>query len=386
MDTTIGPIKIPRKQSTYSIEIGEGLISDVGRWSATALGRESGRVLIVSNRKVFGLYGRKVETGLRERGFKPHVHLIGDGERFKDLRSLENTLRALSQNGFTRTDVVLALGGGVVGDLAGFAASVHLRGIDLLQIPTTLLSMIDSSVGGKTAVNTPFGKNLVGTFYQPKGVLIDVGTLQTLPRREITAGFCEAVKHGAISGHSLFRQTASFLESCKPADFRVPSKFDLLVPELVTLIGEQLKFKAKIVQNDETESSANTSPRSRKILNFGHTFAHALEKASNYRYLKHGEAVGYGIMFAARLSKKLELLGQDEVNSLNDVVRRAGSLPAIIDIDQSKILESFKHDKKRVGDSLQWVLLKGIGKPVIVPDREIPGPAISSTFKTIFQK
>jgi 3-dehydroquinate synthase len=386
MDTTIVPIKIPRKQSTYSIEIGKGLINDVGRWSVKTLDRDSGRVLIVSNRKVFGLFGKKVETSLRVKGFETHIHLIGDGERFKDLRTLENTLRTLSQNGFTRSDAIIALGGGVVGDLAGFAASIHLRGIDLLQIPTTLLSMIDSSVGGKTAVNTSFGKNLVGSFYQPKGVLIDVDTLRTLPKREITAGFCEAIKQGSISGRALFQQTADLLADFKPGDFRVVSKYEPRVPELIALIAEQVKFKARIVQNDESESASNISPQSRKILNFGHTFAHALEKATDYKYLKHGEAVGYGIMFAAELSKKLELLGQGEVNSLNDVVRRAGPLPAIVDIDQSRIRESFKHDKKRVGDSLQWVLLRGIGKPVIVPDREIPGPAISSTFKTIFQK
>jgi 3-dehydroquinate synthase len=256
-------------------------------------------VLIVSNRKVFGLYGGKVQTSLRAQGFETHVHLIGDGERFKDLRTFENTLRTLSQNGFTRTDSVLALGGGVVGDLAGFAASVHLRGIDLLQIPTTLLSMIDSSVGGKTAVNTSFGKNLVGSFYQPKGVLIDVDTLQTLPRREITAGFCEAIKQGAISGPALFRRTSDFLEAFKVGDFRVASKFEARASELIELIGAQIRFKAKIVQNDESESVGDNSPRSRKILNFGHTFAHALEKATDYSYLKHGEAVGFGIMFAA---------------------------------------------------------------------------------------
>ncbi len=386
MANTIVPIRIPRTQSTYSIEIGAGLIKDVGLWPARTLGRKSGRMLIVSNRKVFGLYGKAVETSLRKGGFETHVHLIGDGERFKDLRTLENTLRALSEKGFTRTDAVIALGGGVVGDLAGFAASVHLRGIDLLQIPTTLLSMIDSSVGGKTAVNTPFGKNLVGSFYQPKGVLIDTDTLQTLPTREVTAGFCEAIKQGAISGRPLFRKTAKFLEVFRPGDFRRASKYEQLVPDLISLISEQVRFKAKIVQNDESESPGDTSSRSRKILNFGHTFAHALEKATDYKYLKHGEAVGYGIMFAAELSKNLELLGQDRVNSLNDVVRHAGVLPAIVDIDRSRVLESFKHDKKRVGNSLHWVLIKGIGKPVIVPDVEIPGSAISSAFKTIFQK
>ncbi len=246
--------------------------------------------------------------------------------------------------------------------------------------------MIDSSVGGKTAINTSYGKNLVGSFYQPKGVLIDIDTLQTLSKREITAGLCEAIKQGAISGRPLFRQTVNFLELFKPGDIRHALKHDLLAAELSALISEQIKFKAKIVQNDEGESPYNSSPRSRKILNFGHTFAHALERASDYKYLKHGEAVGYGIMFAAELSKKLELLGQDEVNSLNDVVHRAGSLPSIANIDQSKILASFKYDKKRVGNSLRWVLLREIGKPMIVPDTEIPKSAVLSTLKSTVQK
>ncbi|MEO8572769.1 MAG: 3-dehydroquinate synthase [Pyrinomonadaceae bacterium] len=386
MQRSIVPIKIPRRPATYQICIGSGSLSDVGRWSAETLGRETGRVLIVSNRKVFGLFGKAAEKSFRKSGFETHVHLIGDGERFKNLRTLEATLRTLSEKGFTRTDAVVALGGGVVGDLAGFAASIHLRGIELLQIPTTLLSMIDSSVGGKTAVNSSFGKNLVGTFYQPTGVLIDVNVLRTLPPREITAGLCEAIKQGAISGHPLFRQTSNFLSSFSAPDFADAAKFDLLVANLVALIDKQVRFKAKIVQYDEAESALDNTSRSRKILNFGHTFAHALEKATEYRLLKHGEAVGYGIMFAAELSKKLELLGQDEVNSLNDVVHRAGSLPSIANIDQSKILASFKYDKKRVGNSLRWVLLREIGKPMIVPDTEIPKSAVLSTLKSTVQK
>lgn len=383
MESTIVPIEIPRRPATYSITIGDGELRRVGEWAATALGRNSGRILIVSNRKVFGLYGDCVVSNLSKTGFETHVELIGDGERFKNLRTLEKTLRALSENAFTRSDAVVALGGGVVGDLAGFAASVHLRGIDLLQIPTTLLSMIDSSVGGKTGVNTAFGKNLVGSFYQPAGVLIDVATLKTLPRREVTAGFCEAIKQGAISGRPLFDQTARVLDSRRST--AALSSADAS-GDLIALIAEQLKFKAKIVQNDESESVASISPRSRKILNFGHTFAHALEKVTDYRRFKHGEAVGYGIMFAAELSKKLELLGQDEVDSLNDVVRRAGTLPALAGIDQSGILKSFKYDKKQVGNSLHWVLLRDFGKPVIVPDTEIPRSALLSTLETIFQK
>jgi len=377
MNSRTVSIKIPRSRSKYDVRIGGGLLSGAGSWAADALGCDPGRVLIVSNRKVFGLYGGVVEKSFASAGFKTHVHLIGDGERFKNLRTLEDTLRRLGEEGFTRTDTVVALGGGVVGDLASFAASIYLRGLNLLQIPTTLLSMIDSSVGGKTAVNTSFGKNLVGSFYQPDGVLVDVETLGTLPRREMTAGFCEAVKQGAISGPKLFRQTAEFLEIFRP---------NKSTPDFAPLIAEHIAFKARIVQQDETESAENLSPTSRKILNFGHTFGHALEKSTDYSYLKHGEAVGYGILFAAQLSKSLELLSQDTVNSLNDVVRRAGVLPAISHIDQSKVLESFRHDKKRIGNSLHWVLLHDIGKPVIVPDTGIPRSKIKSTLRSIFQK
>ena len=386
MERAIVPIKIPRGPASYQISIGSGAMSDVGRWAAETLPSDPRRLLVVSNRKVFDLYGKAAEKSFKKIGFETHVHLVGDGERFKNLRTVENTLRALSEKGFTRSDGAVALGGGVVGDVAGFAASIHLRGLDLLQIPTTLLSMIDSSVGGKTGVNTAFGKNLIGTFHQPRGVLIDVNVLKTLAPREITAGLCEAIKQGAIAGRPLFRDTSKFLDSFSPSDFRNVSKFELLASDLVQLIDRQVRFKARIVQNDESESIQNRTPLSRKILNFGHTFAHALEKATNYRLLKHGEAVGYGIMFAAELSKKLELLGQGEVNSLNDVVGRAGNLPSISGIDQSKILASFKHDKKRVGDSLQWVLLRDIGKPVIVPDTDIPESAVLATLKSTFQK
>ena len=373
MDRTRVSIKIAPTRSKYDIVIGSGLLADSGAWAADALGRTKCRILIVSNRKVFGLYGETVERSLKRAGFEAHTHLIGDGERFKSFRTLETTLRTLSEKGFTRTDAVAALGGGVVGDLSGFAASIHLRGIDFLQIPTTLLAMIDSSVGGKTGINTTFGKNLVGSFYQPKGVLVDIDVLRTLDEREMTAGLCEAVKQGAVSGQALFRQTADFLEKRDSTG-------------LARLVASQVAFKAKIVRGDETESVTNESPTSRKILNFGHTFGHALEKATGYNYLRHGEAVGYGIMFAAELSKKLELLGADEVNSLNDVVRRAGSLPTLRDVDQEKVLDSLTHDKKRVGNSLRWVLLRDIGKPVIVPESEMPRSAVSSTLKAFFRK
>lgn len=364
----------------YDVVIGPQLLREAGQWASNCLHGQVGNVLIVSNHRVFDLYGEVVHASLASAGFTPSVHLIGDGERFKNFKTLEAVLSTLGKNRFSRTDAVIGLGGGVVGDVAGFAASIYLRGIAFLQIPTTLLAMIDSSVGGKTGVNTEFGKNLVGAFYQPRGVMVDIETLGTLPRREITAGLCEAIKQGAIAGKALFQKTADLLER-SGASFKYRLSDPAFASDLTRLLSEQIAFKAKIVKADETESAANTSPRSRKILNFGHTFAHALEKATGYKYLKHGEAVGYGIMFAALLSKGLELLDQDEVDLLNDVVRRAGTLPAISHIDPSKVQEAFKYDKKQIGDSLQWVLLQDIGKPLIVPGTEIPKRLLSATTK-----
>ena len=383
VDTTKVQIKVSRSTSTYDVEIGRGLIADLGSWSSKCLGRAGGRILVVSNRKVYGLYGDHCSASLSKSGFLPGIHLIGDGERFKSLRTLETTLERLSELRFTRNDAVLALGGGVVGDLAGFAASVYQRGVPFLQVPTTLLAMIDSSVGGKTAVNTSFGKNLIGSFYQPRGVLIDTQTLTTLDPRELTAGFCEAVKQGAISGPKLLKQTDAVL--ARGAEGRLRERFGepAFHRELGSLIADQVRFKARIVQNDETESPDDVSPRSRKILNFGHTLAHALEKVTNYKYLRHGEAVGYGVRFAAELSKTLELLGQNEVDLLNDVVRRAGVLPAISHIDPSEVIEAFTYDKKRIGESLNWILLRGIGDPVILPGTEVPTPAIRKTLRSI---
>ncbi len=279
--------------------------------------------------------------------------------------------------------MVVALGGGVVGDLAGFAASIYLRGVDFLQIPTTLLSMIDSSVGGKTGVNSSYGKNLIGAFYQPKGVLVDVRTLSTLPKRELTAGFCEAIKQGAISNRGLFDQTGEFLAAHDFKRFGRSLDNDQFVGDLISLLSAQIAFKAEIVANDERESPDKLDAKSRKILNFGHTFAHALERVTNYRYLKHGEAVGYGIRFAAGLSKKLGLLASNEVNLLNDVVHRAGILPPIDNIDPRIIFETFKYDKKLINNSLQWILLEEIGKPVIFPNADVPHSALMSAFKDI---
>lgn len=360
--------------SHYTVEIGGSSLDRIGQSACSVLGNSTRKIAIVSNKKVFGLYGSQVERALKTAGFETSVWLMGDGERFKNLGSLERALAFFSTSKLARTDAAVALGGGVVGDLTGFAAAVYLRGIRFLQVPTTLLSMIDSSVGGKTGINSSFGKNLVGSFHRPSGVFADIETLRTLPKRELTAGFCEAVKQAAIAGPKLFDRTAKVLKSNH-----------LGGDGLSELIREQIAFKASIVAGDENEDVNRTDAGSRKILNFGHTLGHALEKVTNYRYFKHGEAVGWGILFAAKLSKKLEILHQHELKLLCDVVRMVGPLPAIDNIDPQKIVEAFQFDKKVVGRRPQWILLEGIGKPVIVPGDQIPISAIKQTLRTLSQ-
>ena len=372
-------------KADYDINIGHNLLKNSGDWARKCLSEKTNKIAVVSNRKVFRLYGEAIETSLKSAGFQTRVWLMNDGEKYKNLRSLENALKFFSENQLTRTDAVAALGGGVVGDLAGFASAVYLRGIDFLQFPTTLLAMIDSSVGGKTAVNTEFGKNLVGAFYPPKGVLVDVGTLKTLHNREITAGLCEAVKQGAIGSQKLFDQTAEFLTKYPNDKFKSYFSDEQFLGDLKNLIYTQIAFKAEIVYQDTKENTARTDAKSRKILNFGHTLAHALEKVTDYKYFKHGEAVGYGILFAAEIAKKLDILEDNELKLLGDVLHRVGNLPQIPKINSEQIIEAIKFDKKSVDGSLQWVLLEKIGKPKIVSDKEIPLSILKSSLEKILK-
>ncbi len=369
------------KRFDHSILIGDGALAFCGEWARRCLGRDTSRIVIVSNQTVFSLYGNVVSKSLSDSGFTVSHFLIKDGERQKNFRNIEKTLASFSASGLTRTDAVIALGGGTVGDLAGFAASIYLRGLRFLQVPTTLLAMIDSSIGGKTGVNASFGKNVIGTFHQPFGVLTDPKVLTTLPRREFEAGMYEAVKHGIISGRTLFLQTREIIDERNEISFANAS-----AAKFTDFLAAQIAYKAKIVQGDQWEDARNTGSKSRKILNFGHTFAHALERAFNYRTINHGEAVGYGILFASELSKKLGLLDEKVVNLLRGVVHRVGSLPSIQNVDPDLVFESFRFDKKRAGETLNWVMLAGIGKPVIVPHEKIPGRLIKKTLHEIITK
>ncbi|HBE81238.1 MAG TPA: 3-dehydroquinate synthase [Pyrinomonadaceae bacterium] len=365
------PINLSVQEHSYDVSVGSGLLATSGARIRSVAGDSAERAVIISNRRVNRLFGHVIERSLEEAGFTVSTFLIGDGEKYKTLRTAESVLDFLGSERISRTDVIVALGGGVVGDLAGFAAAIHLRGIRFFQLPTTLMAMVDSSVGGKTGINTKYGKNMVGAFYQPTGVYADIDTLRSLPPREMRAGFCEAIKQGAVGGKELFRRTEEFLHRYPLNGLLATGDLSGRDSALSKLVADQITFKAKIVMADERESAGNNNRYSRKVLNFGHTFAHALEKVTDFKYLLHGEAVGYGILFAAELSKRLELLASDDISLLYDVVHRLGQLPAIDHIEPSDIIAAFAFDKKVIGRSLQWILLRGIGKPVIVDSANI---------------
>jgi 3-dehydroquinate synthase len=362
------------KDRSYPIDVGAGILPSLGAVARAHLPAEASRVALVSNPRVFALYGADAVASLRGAGFAVSHWLMGDGERFKTLRTAERCLRFLSESKLERGDAVLALGGGVVGDLAGFAAAVYLRGVAFLQAPTTLLAQIDSSVGGKTGVNTRAGKNLVGAFHQPRAVVVDTETLRTLPRRELTAGWCEAIKQGAVGDRRLFERTRKFLEDGSRHGGRREE-------ELAEIIAAQCAFKARIVAGDEREELSRTDARSRRVLNFGHTVGHALEAVTAYRRFRHGEAVGHGMLAAAEISKRLGLLDGSELESLRGAVRAAGLRHAATDLDADGIVGALGADKKAVGGSVRWVLLERIGRARVVDGREVPARVIRESIR-----
>jgi 3-dehydroquinate synthase len=350
----------------YEILIGSGLLSRAGELVRATLGRKK-RIALISNSTVFSLYGARVVKSLKANGIAVSHWLMEDGERYKSLKTLEKALGFLAAARFERTDVVVSLGGGVVGDLAGFAAATYHRGLPLIHMPTTLLAQVDSSVGGKTGVNLPAGKNLAGAFHQPAAVFIDIETLTTLPARERVAGWCECVKQGAVSGQKLLGETTAYLEVEHAKEMASASALE-------KLIASHCSFKASIVRSDALEDPLRSDSRSRKILNFGHTVAHAIETITSYKRFRHGEAVGHGMLVAGQLSKNLGLLGETELESLKRAVRLCGPLPPANNLDEFEILKAIAQDKKRKEGNIQWVLLDHIGRPRIVDGRMIdPG-------------
>ncbi|HET6586660.1 MAG TPA: 3-dehydroquinate synthase [Oleiagrimonas sp.] len=333
---------------SYPIHIGAGLLDDAAHWRHAIRG---GHVLVVSNTTVAPLYLERVQAGLD--GLHHDSVILPDGEDYKTLHTIEHIFDALSDLGATRDACIFALGGGVVGDLAGFAAACWMRGIDFVQMPTTLLAMVDSSVGGKTGANLPAGKNLIGAFHQPRAVIADTGTLTTLPDREYQAGLAEAIKHSALGDAVFFER----LESMREA---------LLTREHVALgelIAHSCRFKAGVVARDETEHGE------RALLNFGHTFGHALEVEAGYGALLHGEAVAIGMVLAARLSARLGMADAADGERLRHLLDACGlptALPSGCDADA--LIARMRLDKKNRADHLRLILWRGIGQAEIVDD------------------
>jgi 3-dehydroquinate synthase len=358
-------VHVALAERSYDITIASNALTQAGAIARQALGQKARRVAVISNPIVLKLYGKAVEKSLKQAGFGVLTHLMGDGERAKSLRTAEKALAFLIVNRFERNDAVVALGGGVVGDLAGFVAAMFLRGIQYVQIPTTLLAQIDSSVGGKTAVNHPLGKNLIGAFHQPRAVVIDPRVLQTLPKREFNAGMYEAIKYGVIRDAEL----AAFITNNR-------AQLATLEPDALThLIARCCEIKAEVVTADEREGGL------RRILNFGHTVGHALEAVTHYRRLKHGEAVGYGMQCAATIAAKAGTISAAGAAVIHEQVAALGKLPRINDLAVSDILAAMQHDKKAAQGKLPFILPTRLGAVVIRDD--VPQPIIRQSVQAL---
>jgi len=306
------------------------------------------RRFIVSSPAIWQFHGPQVQRALG--GGEPI--LIPDGERFKNLQSVSKIYEALIRGGADRGSAMVALGGGVVGDTAGFAAATFMRGITLAHVPTTLLAQVDSSIGGKVGVNHTLGKNLIGAFHQPALVLIDPQLLRTLPRREFRSGLYEVVKYGMIASRELFDRVASETKAIFDRD---PS---VLLPTIV----ESCRIKADVVSKDERESGL------RRILNFGHTVGHALEAVTKYRRFLHGEAIAYGMLVAADLAAARGALAELERQALARLIAQLGPLPPIADLSTADVMEAVRRDKKVVHGRLHFVIAIQIGATMTIDD------------------
>jgi len=335
---------------SYPVFVGYGLLDKLGE-KIEELGL-SGRVVIISDETVASIYGRKVEEALRDAGFTVNSFAVPPGEGNKNIDSAIRVYDFLVERRVERGDILIVLGGGMVGDLAGFVAATFLRGVSWAQVPTSLVAMVDASIGGKVGINHPQGKNLIGAFYQPGFVLADCQTLTSLPERELTSGWAEVIKYGLILDKDFFE----FLEA------NVDKLIKLEPTAVRQAIARSAAIKAQVVSEDEKERGK------RIILNYGHTIAHGLEAASQYRRFLHGEAVAIGMMGAAKLSQRLGLLSVEAVERQQSLLQRFG-LPVTFSgsglVDVKKAMEM---DKKIRTKAIRWVLLQDIGKTTICSD------------------
>ena len=335
----------------YPIHIGSGLLSQVNL-ILPHLKRKN--VAIVTNTTVAPLYLAKLSQALKDAGVSVLEIVLPDGEAYKNSETLNLIYDALLKNRCERSTTLIALGGGVIGDLTGFAAATYLRGVPFIQIPTTLLSQVDSSVGGKTGINHPLGKNMIGAFYQPKLVLADIDTLQTLPPRELSAGMAEVIKYGLIRDANFFDWLEINISKLMALDEAV----------IMYAIYRSCKNKAEVVAADEHETGE------RALLNLGHTFGHAIENAMGYGVWLHGEAVAAGTMLAADLSQRMNWLTSQQISRMQAIFSAAKLPLKSPNLGVEKYLNLMANDKKVEGGKIRLVLQQGIGKAVITSDYE----------------
>lgn len=344
-------IRVELQERSYGIYIGSGILDSLGEKLRKY--EFSPRIAVISNPNVFGLYGGVVSAALKREGYEVFTVLIPEGEEYKDFLWAYYILGELLRAGLDRNSAIVALGGGVIGDIAGFCASTYMRGISYVQVPTTLLSQVDSSVGGKTGINHHLGKNMIGTFHQPRLVWIDVNTLKSLPDREYIAGIAEVVKYGVIWDSEFFR----FLELERDGILRLDSEL------LINIISRSCGIKADVVSRDEREAGL------RAILNYGHTIGHAVETVTGYRKFLHGEAVSIGMVYEALLSEEIGILRRGGAGKIMALLEDYG-LPVVLEtgVNIQGMLLSMSIDKKAFSGRMRFVLPEEIGKVRIVSD------------------
>lgn len=346
LNVTLERVEIDLGDRSYPILIGGGLLDDADSYKALPAAASA---MIVSNTTVAPLYAQRLRAVLGQRFRTVHLLELPDGEAHKDWTTLNQIFDTLLGHGCDRKTVLFALGGGVVGDMTGFAAASYMRGVPFVQVPTTLLSQVDSSVGGKTGINHPLGKNMIGAFYQPQLVLCDLGTLDTLPARELSAGLAEVIKYGPIYDMAFFDWIEAHIDALMARDPQA----------LAHAVKRSCEIKAAVVGQDERESGL------RAILNFGHTFGHAIESGLGYGEWLHGEAVGCGMVMAAHLSQRLGGVDAAFVARLTALIRRAG-LPVVGPaLGADRYLELMRVDKKSEGGEIRFVLLERPGTAVM---------------------
>lgn len=342
-------ISVELGSRSYEIHIGAGLLAETGGWlKANGF---SGRAVIITDTTVKGFYGDALSQSLERDGFKVIILAVPAGEAQKTLETAGRLYEELTGAYAERATPVLALGGGVMGDLAGFVAATYMRGVPLLQLPTTLLAQVDSSLGGKVAVDHGRLKNIIGVFYQPKLVVADTDTLKTLPEDELAGGLAEVIKSAAIKNRKLFDFLEANIARARSLDAEV----------LEEMVFQTARIKAAIVAEDERDTGL------RNTLNFGHTVGHALETVSGFR-LKHGQAVAIGMVAAARISRRMGLMPENDVIRLTDVIQKAGLPAELPDLSVEDVMSAMKHDKKVRQDEIRFVLLRGIGDAFVTDE------------------